>query len=157
MKHKLLLCSLAAALVAGGFVATKAFAADNPEAPAMRGKILQRIADKLDLTADQRAQIKTILMGEKGTLKPLITSLHDSRKGLREAIRAKDASEASVRAASAKVAGVEADLAVERMKLFSKISPILTDEQRQKAADLQAHADEFIDGAIARMGSGLDN
>src|SRR5579872_3594898 len=102
MKHKLLLCSLAAALLAGGFVATRAFAADNPEAPAMRGKILQRIADKLDLTADQRAQIKTILVGEKGTLQPLLTSLHDSRKSLREAIRAKDASEVSVRAASAK-------------------------------------------------------
>jgi Spy/CpxP family protein refolding chaperone len=157
MKHKMLLCSLAAALLAGGFIATKAFAADNPEAPAMRGKILQRIADKLDLTADQRAQIKTILLGEKDTLKPLLTSLHDSRKGLREAIRAKDASEASVRAASAKVAGVEADLAVERLKLFGKISPILTDEQRQKAADLQARADDLIDGAIARLGSGSND
>jgi len=153
----MLLCSLAAALLAGGFIATKAFAADNPEAPAMRGKILQRIADKLDLTADQRAQIKTILLGEKDTLKPLLTSLHDSRKGLREAIRAKDASEASVRAASAKVAGVEADLAVERLKLFGKISPILTDEQRQKAADLQARADDLIDGAIARLGSGSND
>ena len=153
----MLLCSLAAALFAGGFISTKTAAADNPEAPAMRGKILQRIADQLDLTADQRAQIKTILLGEKDSLKPLITSLHDARKNLREAIRAKDASEASVRAASAKVAGVEADLAVERLKLFGKISPVLTDEQRQKAADLQARADELIDGAIARLGSGSND
>ncbi|MDR3458188.1 MAG: periplasmic heavy metal sensor [Verrucomicrobiae bacterium] len=157
MKNKLLLGSLAAALLAGGFIATKTSAADDPQTPAPRGRIFQRIADKLDLTADQRAQIKTILAGEKGKLKPLIAGLHDARKNLRDAIRAQDASEASVRAAAARVAGVEADLAVERLQLFGKISPILTAEQRQKAADLQARADEFMDGAIARLGSGLDN
>ncbi|HEV2691827.1 MAG TPA: Spy/CpxP family protein refolding chaperone [Verrucomicrobiae bacterium] len=158
MKNKILLLPLAAALLAGGFIATKTHAAtDDSATPAARGRIFQRIADKLDLTADQRASIKTILAGEKDTLKPLLTSLHDSRKNLRDAIRAKDASETSVRTASAKVAGVEADMAVERLKLFGKISPILTEEQRQKAAELQARADEFFDGAIARLGSGLDN
>src|ERR1017187_625910 len=113
MKNKILLCTLAAALAAGGFTATKVFAADTT-APA-RGKILQRIADKLNLTGDQRTQIKAVLVGEKDTLAPLRAGLHDARKNLRTAIRASDANEASVRAASAKVAGAEADLAVERM------------------------------------------
>jgi len=157
MKNKTLLCSLAAVIIACGFAATQTVAAaDKSEAPALRGKILQRIADKLDLTADQRTQIKTILQGEKDALKPLVASLRAERKNLREAIRAKDASETTVRAASARVAGVEADLAVERFKLYGKISPILTEEQRQKAADLQARADEWIDGLVARFGSGLD-
>jgi Spy/CpxP family protein refolding chaperone len=155
MKHKFLLGSLAALLVAGSLVATKAFAADNDATPAS-GRVLQRIADKLDLTADQRSQIKTVFAGEKDTLKPLLANLHDARVDLRAAIRAKDATEASVRAASTKVAGVESDLAVERLKLFGKIAPILTDEQRQKLADMQARTDEFIDAAIARLGSGLD-
>jgi|SRR5450756_218666 len=157
MRNKMLLCSLVAALLAGGFIATKTTAADDSQAPALRGRIFQRLAEKLDLTAGQQAQIKTILLGEKDTLKPLLSSLHDARKNLRTAIRASDASETSVRAASVKVAGVEADFAVERMKLFGKISPILSDEQRQKAVDLQSRADEFMDGAIARLGSGQDN
>lgn len=157
MKNKILLLSLAVALVAGGVTATRSFAADSSGAPAPRGRLLQRLAEKLDLTADQRAQIKSILAGEKDSLQPLLAAVHDTRKNLREAIRAKDANETTVRAASAKVATAEADLAVERMKLYGKISPILTEEQRQKAADLQARADEFVDTAIARLGSGLDN
>jgi Spy/CpxP family protein refolding chaperone len=155
MKNKILLCTLAAALAAGGFTATKVFAADTT-APA-RGKILQRIADKLNLTGDQRTQIKAVLVGEKDTLAPLLTTLHDARKNLRTAIRASDANETSVRAASAKVASAEADLAVERMKLYGKIAPILTDAQRQQLADLQQRADDFVDNVIARIGSGLGN
>lgn len=154
MKSKIVICALAAAIAAGGFIATRAFAADDSASAPARGHFLQRIADKLNLTADQRTQIKAVIVGEKDTLAPLLSTLHDTRKNLRSAIRASDASEASVRAASAKVAAAEADLAVERMKLYGKIAPILTDGQRQQLADLQQHADEFVDNAIARIGSG---
>jgi Spy/CpxP family protein refolding chaperone len=109
----------------------------------------------LNLTGDQRTQIKAVLAGEKDALAPLLAAIHETRKNLRSAIRASDANETSVRAASAKVAAAEADLAVERMKLFGKIAPILTDAQRQQLADLQQHADEFADHAITRLGSGL--
>jgi Spy/CpxP family protein refolding chaperone len=157
MKNKILICALAAVLAAGGLTATKIFAAENSAATPARGKILQRIAEKLNLTADQTLQIKTVLSGEKDSLQPLLATLHDARKKLRMAIQAADASEASVRAASAKVAGAEADLAVERMKLYGKISPVLTDEQRQKIAAFEQRADEFVDKVIAQIGSGLDN
>jgi periplasmic protein CpxP/Spy len=155
MKNKILICTLAAALAAGGFVVTKTFAAEDSATAPARGHFLQRIADKLNLTADQRTQIKAILVADKDTLAPLLSTLHDARKNLRSAIRASDANEASVRAASAKVAAAEADLAVERMKLYGKIAPILTDAQRQQLADLQQRADEFVDNAIASIGSGL--
>lgn len=157
MKNKFLLCALAAALVAGGFVATKSFAAENAVTAPAGGRLMQRIAAKLNLTSDQRTQIKAVITAEKDTLAPLLTALHDSRKDLRAAIRASDASEASVRAAAAEVAAAEADLAVERMKLYGKIAPILTDAQRQQLADLQARADEFVDNVIARFGAGLGN
>lgn len=158
MKNKILLGSLAAALVAGGFTVTKAFAAEKsggPTAP-MRGKILQRLADRLELTADQRTQIKTILEGEQDNLKPLLTSLHDARTNLRAAIHAADANETSVRAASAKVASAEADLAVERLKISGKIAPIVTAGQRQKISELEARVDEFASHARARLGAGRD-
>jgi len=147
---------MAAALLAGGFAATQIFAADStPGATAPRhGRWLERIADKLNLTADQRTQIKAVLVGEKETLVPLVSAVHDARKGLRTAIRASDANEASVRAASASVAAAEANLAVERMKLYGKIAPILTEAQREQLADLQSRADEFVDNVLARLGSG---
>jgi Spy/CpxP family protein refolding chaperone len=156
MKNKVLICALAAAILAGGFAAVKAYAAEDSVAPT-RGKILQRIAEKLNLTGDQKAQIKTIFTGEKENLQPLVVAVHQARVGLRTAIRAGDATEASVRAASGKVAAAEADLAVERMKIYAKIAPVLTDAQRKELADMQASADEFADNLIARIGSGFDN
>jgi Spy/CpxP family protein refolding chaperone len=54
------------------------------------------------------------------------------------------------------VAGAEADLAVERMKLYGRIAPILTDEQRQKITLLEETADAFVDNAIAQIGAGLN-
>ena len=157
MKNKILICSLAVALAVGGLIATKTFAADN-SAPPARGKILQRIAEKLNLTADQRSQIKAILSGDRDTLAPLLGQWHDARKNLRAAIRAADANEAAVRAASAKVASAEADLAVERMKLYGKIAPILTDDTTRQNCRIEQRADELVDRAIiARLGDRLDN
>jgi len=156
MKNPLILCTLAAALAAGGLAATKTYAENAAPAPAA-GKFFQRLAEKLNLTDDQKSQFKTILAEEKDNLKPLLTALHDARKNLRTAIHAGDASESSVRAAAAQAAAAQADLAVERMKLYGKIAPLLTDEQRQKIAELEQRADEFADNVIARISSGLDN
>jgi Spy/CpxP family protein refolding chaperone len=116
---------------------------------------MKRIAEKLNLTDDQKSQIKTILSGEKDTLKTLLIQLHAARKNMHAAIQASDANETSVRAASAKVASIEADLAVERMKLYGKIAPVLTDEQRRQISDFTQRADDFTDNAIARIGDGL--
>ena len=157
MKNKILIYTTAAAIVACGFIATKSYAADTATVASARQGILQRIADKLNLTGDQRTQIKAVLAADKDTLAPLLGAVHDARKNLRTAIRAGDANEASVRAASAKVGAAEADLAVERMKLYGKIAPILTDVQRQQLADWQQGADDFVDNAITRLGSGPGN
>ena len=158
MRNNFLLCALAVALLAGGFVATRtAAAADDSVQTATHARIFQRLAQKLGLTADQKARLKTILLGEKAVWQPLIVSLHDARTGLRTAIRAPDATETSVRAAAAKVAAIESDLAVERLKLYGKIAPVLTPEQLKQAADLSARADEAVENAIARLGSGPDN
>ena len=157
MKTKIILLSTAAVLVAGGLIVTQTSAADSSASGAipLRGQILKRIAEKLELTSNQKSQFKTILLGEKETLKTLLGQLHDARKNLRAAIQTKDTNESSVRAASAKVASIEADLAVERMKVFGKIAPELTQEQRQKISDFAEHMDTLADGFIAHIGDGL--
>ena len=152
---KWLSITLAAALNVGGWLATPSLAADGVAPVTPHGRIAQRLAEKLNLTADQKAQIKAVLSGEKDTLMPLLGQLHDARKGLRAAIHASDANETAVRAAAAKVAAVEGDLAVERMKIYGKIAPILTDEQRQQIADFEQRADNFVDSALERIGERL--
>jgi Spy/CpxP family protein refolding chaperone len=151
---KLLTLAMAAAIIVGGLTIALA---QNTSDPALgtrpgHGQILQRLAKKLNLTDDQKTQIKAILMAEQGTLAGLFGQLHEARQNLRAAIRASDANETTVRAASAKVATAEADLAVERMKLYGKIAPILTDEQRRKIADFEQRIDNRVAGAIASLG-----
>ncbi len=147
---------VAAAVAVGGAFVLKAKAAEAQEGRhASRGQLLERAKEKLGLTDDQIAKIKTEVAGEKDTIKDLITKWHDARLGLRQAIQAPDASEASVRAASAKVAAAEADLAVERFKLYGKITPLLTEDQRAKVKQLQGKIDDFMDNAISRLGDRL--
>lgn len=153
---KWLVIGVAAAFSVGGLVVVKARAADRPVGGrSARGQFLQKAKEKLGLSDDQFSQIKSALLAEKDNLKGLISKLHEARVGLREAIQASDAAEASVRAASAKVAAAEADLAVERLKLFGKISPILTDEQLDKVKEFQTQVDDYVDGAISHIGERL--
>lgn len=152
---KILLLPTIAMIAVGGLFASSFAAENSPATTTLRGQTFKRIAARLHLTDDQKAQIKIVLSGEKDTLATLLGRLHDARKGLRETIQSGSATEASVRAASATVASAEADLAVERMKLYGRIAPVLTDEQRQQIADYELRADEFADNIIARLGEGL--
>jgi Spy/CpxP family protein refolding chaperone len=150
--NKWLSLTLAAALNLGGWLTTPSLAADT--APPAHGRFLQQLAQRLNLTDDQKGQIKGILWAEKDTLTTLLGQQHAARANLRAAIQASDANESSVRAASAKVAAVEADLAVERMKIYGKIAPVLTNEQRQQISDFEQRADDFTDRAITHAGDG---
>ena len=143
----------AAAIAAGGLTNASAQTATN--AAPVHGRFLQRVAGRLNLTDGQKAQIKSVLSGQKDTLTTLLGQLHQARMDLRAAIQSSNANETSVRAAAARVAAVEGDLAVERMKIYGKIAPILTDEQRQQISEFEQRADDFVDGLIARIGDRL--
>jgi len=146
--------TLVALLNLGGGLTTASLGADT-SAPA-HGGYFHRLAQRLNLTDDQKAQIKAVLRSERDTLRPLLGQLHAARANLRAAIQAAAANETTVRAASAQVAVIEANFAVERMKIFAKIAPILTDEQRQQLSELEQRADDFADRAIARAGEAAE-
>jgi Spy/CpxP family protein refolding chaperone len=146
--------TLAAAVAAGGYATSRAAEDSVPRNPA-HARMLQHIKEKLDLSDDQVAQIREVLKSDRSTLTDVLTRLHAARKDLRSAIRSDNATEASVRSASAKVAAVEADFAVERLRLYGKISPILTDAQRQKLSQMMAGLDDAIDRFIQRASAKL--
>ncbi|HTY87556.1 MAG TPA: periplasmic heavy metal sensor [Candidatus Acidoferrum sp.] len=156
---RLLTFATAAAIFAGGLIGapaqttTDSATGNKPD----HGRILQRIAQKLNLTDDQKSQLKAVWNGEKDTVQSLIGQWHDARKNLRTTIHASGTNETAVRAAAARAAAVEADLAVERMKLYGKIAPILTEEQRRKIAGFEQRLDDRISSAIARLGDGSNN
>jgi len=152
---KWLAITMAAAVAVCGVTMLKARAAETAPLRAGPGRFLARAIEKLGLSPDQVAKIKAELSGEKDALTGILTSLHDARIDLRETIQKPGASENEIRTASAKVAVVEADLAVERAKLYGKISPILTADQLAKVNEFQQRADDFVDGAIAAIGKRL--
>ena len=141
----------AAALLAGGMITSTSRAVDNNEAAArhpLGARLLERAREKLDLTDEQVRQIKAALKSEKGNLVGLMSRMRQARLELRGAIQSPDASEDSVRAAAAKVAAVQSDVAVERMKLFRQIRPILTEEQRARLHEMQSRLDGAVDRAL---------
>jgi Spy/CpxP family protein refolding chaperone len=144
-----------AALCAGGiWVKATAAEAAAPRRP-LRAQVLEKAREHLGLTEEQISKIKAELSAEKDSLKELVLKLHETRVALREAIQSEKATESAVRAAAAKVGAVQADLAVECFKLYGRIHPILTPEQREKVKQFQGRIDDFIEGAVNRLGERL--
>jgi Spy/CpxP family protein refolding chaperone len=121
---------------AGGLCVYQAYAAKSggmgSGGGSFRGLLGQRIAEKLNLTEDQIGQIKKVRNEEKDYVLAKLSELHKARIEMRGVIQQQTGGkvdEKAVRAAHAKVAAVEADLAVERAKVYAKISPVLTQEQ----------------------------
>lgn len=145
---------LAAGLATGGFLTPTTYSAETAKLgsrPLLTSKFVDRAIERLDVSEEQTDQIMAALRENKASLTNLLSRLHDARADLRAAIHAPDASEDSVRAASAQVAVVEADLAVARLRLFGKLSPILTVEQRERLKTFQARLDELLDRAMHRV------
>jgi protein CpxP len=89
----------------------------------------KKFAEKLGLTDAQKALAKTIFQGNKEVVKPIFTSLHAERKNLQALIHADTIDEAAIRAETAKLAGIQADLNVNRAKVGAQFRAILTPAQ----------------------------
>lgn len=154
MNNKLLVLTLAAALGVGGVLTVNAGALGLRQGREP-GSLLQRARQQLDVTDEQASQIRSIVKQDRKTLVALAQAVHESRLNLRDTIRDDTASEADVRAASAGLATAQANMAVERHKLFGKIKPILTAEQWNKLAQVQEQVDALVDGAMEALAQRL--
>ena len=92
----------------------------------------------LDLTDDQRAQVRQVMEGHRDELRAISERVMAAHRAQDDAITAAQFDEQAVRAKSAELAAVEADAAVLRAKLHSEVFAVLTPEQQAKAAELKA-------------------
>lgn len=90
----------------------------------------KKFAKKLGMTDAQKAQAKAIFQGNKDAVKPIFTSLRAERENLQILVHADKIDEAAIRAELAKIAGIKADLIVNRTKAKAKFRAILTPEQQ---------------------------
>jgi len=147
----LIAAGVVATATVGGFFAFLAHA-DTNELGFATGKSRFRMKlAQLGVTSDQKAQVKTILRKYQPTAQPLIQEVVTERRALRDTIRAETIDEAAIRAQAAKVASLEADLAVERAHVAHEIRAVLTPVQIQKLKDMQIDADARIDGFLQHV------
>jgi len=89
----------------------------------------QEFGKKLGLTDTQKAQAKAIFQGNRDVVQPIITNLHAEQQKLQALIHADTLDEAAIRDETARIAGIQADLNVNRAKVDAQFRAILTPAQ----------------------------
>ena len=95
---------------------------------------------QLDLSDAQKQQVRDIMQRHREQSRGTMERLQQAMQAQRAAINQVPVNEAAVRQASAALAAVEADSAVEEARLHADIFSILTVEQQEKAKQLEAQA-----------------
>lgn len=93
---------------------------------------------ELDLTDEQKAQVKSIVDSHQAEFKAVGEKMHTAREGMQALIEADTLDEAAVRAKSVEVAAAEADAAILGAKIRTQTLQVLTSEQLAKLKEQQA-------------------
>jgi len=125
--------------VAGLLAAGVALAGPRPmdRAHGWHGGPRMPFLSQLNLSEDQKTQVKAIFDEEHAKIAPLAEKSMQTRHALGEAIHAPTFDESAVRGAAAQAAIVESDLAVERARLASRIRGVLTPDQQKQMDTLR--------------------
>jgi Spy/CpxP family protein refolding chaperone len=103
-----------------------------------RRGILGPIAiERLGLSESQHAQVNAVIQSHDAELKALHDRAFAARHALQATVTADAVDERAIRARSADVASVEADLAVIQARVRAEVFQLLTPEQRAKANEMQ--------------------
>lgn len=122
---------------------SQAVGADEPGRPIanlIRNGVRRLVAlkDDLELTDEQRNEIRETVKAHRDELVPAIKDVMAKRKALRAAVLAESPDESAIRAAAAALGESIGDAAVLASEVATEVKPILTDEQKQMLQDFQA-------------------
>lgn len=140
MKYTYIRLAGAAVLASGMLLAQAPEPPAPPQPPApsrqwRRGQFLERLADKLNLTGDQRQQASSILEATHESAQPVAQQLRQQRLALLEAVKS-GKSDAEIDQLSAAAGSLTGQLTAIRIKGFARIYALLTPDQRTKAQEL---------------------
>ncbi|HIJ80181.1 MAG TPA: Spy/CpxP family protein refolding chaperone [Desulfuromonadales bacterium] len=124
----------------------KSFAMPGGDGPPS-AKHFKQMAAELGLSDQQKLDVKALFAKNRPLAEPLMASLNTERRALRALVQADAVDETAIRAQSAKVAALMADLAVQRAHVAQQIRTVLTPEQVKKFKEIQARRDSTMDAA----------
>jgi Spy/CpxP family protein refolding chaperone len=143
IRFRLLIAFLA--VLMGSVIAKSQTAEETPPAPPMHhgmgmgmGGHLQFMAEKLNLTDDQKAQMKAILQKEKPTVQPLHQQMHQIDQQLRQYVEG-NFDQAKVAALAGQQAQVQAQLTVQETRIHNELYQLLTDDQKAQVKQMEAN------------------
>jgi len=127
---------------------SSAFMGEDGAQPA--GRHFKKMATELGLSAQQQQDVKAVFAKNRPLAEPLMKQLKAEHRALRTVVQTDAVDDAAIRAQSAKLAAVEADLAVQRAHVGQQIRAILTPEQLQTFKGLQVDRDKGMDDRRGR-------
>ena len=144
MRFRLLIAFLA--VLMGSVIATSQTAEDKPSGPPMHGHHMGMgmeghmhfMAAKLNLTDDQKTQMKTIMQKERPTMQPLHQQEHQIDQQLRQYVEG-NFDQAKVAALAGQKAQIQAQLTVEETKIHNQLYQLLTDDQKTQLKQMEAN------------------
>ncbi|NVN93345.1 MAG: periplasmic heavy metal sensor [Desulfuromonadales bacterium] len=89
----------------------------------------RKIENKPGLADTQKAQAKAIFQGNREVFKPIIANLRAENKNIQALVHADAIDEAAIRAEKIKIAGIQANLNVNRAKIGVQFRAILASSQ----------------------------
>lgn len=141
MNRKLFSLIGAAALAGGALLAQDTGTAPPPQRHFRAGMVAHRMhnmAQRLNLTDDQKAQAKTIFTGARQQAQPIRQQMAQNRKALLDAIQ-NGAPQAQIDQLAANAGPLASQLAVIRTESFAKFYALLTPEQRTQLGQARGH------------------
>jgi Spy/CpxP family protein refolding chaperone len=145
IRYRLLIAAMAVLL--GSTIAKSQTAADAPPPPPMHGHgygmageghPMGFFAKALNLTDEQKAQMKTIMQKEHPTVKPLMQQQHQIDLQLRQYVEG-TFDPVKVQALAAQKAQVQAQLTVKETRVHNELYQLLTTDQRAQLKEIEAN------------------
>lgn len=99
------------------------------------GARLGAFMQKLNLSQEQREQIRKVLGAHLPQFKENAKKMTEARSAVLDKIRAEPVDEAAIRDACRKAEVIAEDVAVQRARVIAELRPILTDDQRAMVND----------------------
>lgn len=128
-------------LIAASLLMSPAIFAQPGFGPGRMGMVRRMgppLLEQLQLSDDQRAQIKTIFAGGRDTIQPFVQQLREKRAALGEAARALPFDETLVRTLAQQAADLQAQITVARAQIANQMQSLLTEDQRTRLSQLRA-------------------
>ncbi len=112
------------------------------EGPPNAERMMERMTEKLDLSAQQQDQLGALLEANRENMQAGRDDMRSARETLKDAVAAENLDESAIRQASAVVASLQTEHALNRAAFLQQIREILSPEQMAEFQELKERRHE---------------